>query len=177
MTGLVWMKTYVEGLTFCFVVLGVIGALIQWNRQLKREAAEFLKELLDELRSPGESSCVYNIDYGKVWYDSGFHGSEMEGKVDRAFSFLSFVCYLRSRHLLGKREFKFFEYELTRALECSQTIDYLYNLHHFAAKNGATSPFECMVNYGIEVGLLDEKAFFDAESYKHTDYLHRNLVF
>ena len=177
MAGLVWMDTYVEGLTFGFVVLGVIGALIQWNRQLKREAAEFLKELLDELRSPGESSCVYSIDYGKAWYDSGFHGSEMERKIDRAFSFLSFVCYLRSRYLLGKREFKFFEYELTRALESTQTVDYLYNLHHFAAKNDAASPFECMVNYGVEVGLVDETVFFDAESYKRVDYLHGNLNF
>lgn len=71
--GLAWMNTYAEGLTFGVVVIGVVLGLIQWNRQLKREAAEFLKELLDELRSEEVVSFLYDIDYDK----SGMEASSM----------------------------------------------------------------------------------------------------
>ena len=175
--GLTWMNTYVEGLTFGFVVLGVIGALIQWNRQLRREAAEFLKELLNELRSAEVVSFLYDIDYGKKWYDGEFHKGKRENKVDRALSFLSFVCYLRSERLLGDAEFAFFDYELTRVLRNRQAIDYLYNLHHFSARQNRKSPFEQLINYGVKVGLVNKKIFFDPKAYRCDNRLHKYLNF
>ncbi len=171
------MNTYVEGLTFGFVVLGVIGALIQWNRQLKREAAEFLKGLLDELRSEEIVSFLYDIDYDKKWYGGKFHEGKKENKVDRTLSFLSFVCYLRSERLLGDAEFAFFDYELARALGNRQVIDYLYNLHHFSAGQNRKSPFEQLINHGVSVGLVDKGVFSDPTSYKRVKYLHKNLNF
>ena len=175
--GLTWMNTYVEGLTFGFVVLGVIGALIQWNRQLRREAAEFLKELLNELRSAEVVSFLYDIDYGKKWYDGEFHKGKRENKVDRSLSFLPFVRYLRSERLLGDAEFAFFDYESTRVLRNRQAIDYLYNLHHFSVRQDRKSPFEQLINYGVNVGLVDKTVFIDSTSYKRVKYLHKNLDF
>lgn len=175
--GLTWMNTYVEGLTFGFVVLGVIGALIQWNRQLRREAAEFLKGLMEELRSTEVSSFLYDIDYGVKWYGQDFHGSDKEDKVDRTLSFLSFMCYLRSKHLFGKAEFKFFEYELMRVMGNEQVVDYLYNIHHFSAGQGRPSPFEHLIDYGVKVGLVNKKIFFDPTSCRRDNRLHKYLNF
>lgn len=175
--GLTWMNTYVEGLTFGFVVLGVLGALIQWNRQLKREAAEFLKGLLDELRSEEIVSFLYDIDYDKKWYGGKFHEGKKENKVDRTLSFLSFMSYLRSKHLFGKAEFKFFEYELMRVMGNEQVVDYLYNIHHFSARQGRPSPFEHLIDYGIKVGLVNKKNFLDPTSYRRDNRLHKYLNF
>ena len=175
--GLAWMNTCAEGLTFGVVVIGVVLGLIQWNRQLRHEAAVFLKGLLDELRSEEVVSFLYDIDYDKKWYGGKFHEGKKENKVDRALSFLSFVCYLRSERLLGDAEFAFFDYELARVLGNRQVIDYLYNLHHFSARQDRKSPFEQLINYGVNVGLVEKNVFSDPTSYKRVKYLHKNLDF
>lgn len=174
---LTMMNTYVEGLTFVCVVLGAAFSLCQWRRQQKRSAAEFLKGLLDELRSDKIVAFLYDVDYDEDWYGPNFHGSERENRVDRALSFLSFMCYLHFERLFGKTEFMFFEYELKRVLRNEQVIDYLYNLYHFSARENRSSPFEHLISYGVKGDLFDKTDFFDPTSYKRVDYLHRYLNF
>ena len=177
LSAMPWADTRVEILTFLMVLIGIGAGLIQWRRQIKRESAEFLKALLDELWSPDDAAFIYGADYAETWYGPKFHGSEKERIVDRTLSFFAFVCYLRSKNLLDKVGFVYFGYQIERILENVQVKDYLYNIHHFAVRCGSVSPFIHLVQYGFEHGLIDKAIFLDSASHEHVDYLHQYLNF
>ena len=170
-------NTWIELLTFACVATGGCWAIMQWRRQVKRESAEFLKELLDAFWAIDNESFIYDIDYGEQWYDSEFHASDKEKVVDRTLTFFSYMCFLRANGLFGKSGFEYFDYDLRRVLGNSQVIDYLYNVHHFSSKLGFTSPFKCLVEFGIECELISRADFFDPTLHMRDRQFHRYLNF
>lgn len=158
--------------------LGIIFALLQWRKNVKFKKAEYINELTEKIRTDSIiKKTVYKIDYFEKWYDENFHNSkELECEVDKTLSYFSYICYLKQFHLISRREFKFFIYEINRILVNPNVIDYFYNLFHFAKKNNACMSFEYLFKYGKKHRNF-EKTFFDKNSYLSDTRYHHYLNF
>ena len=63
------------------VIIGGIFAFVQWKKSLMLKKAEYIKELIDKIRSDPEiREVIYTFDYVVPWYGRKFHGSETEKK-------------------------------------------------------------------------------------------------
>ena len=103
------------------------------------------------------------FDYDEDWYSEEFHLSgDLERKVDKTLSYFSYICYLKSRGIITKKELYFFQYELERILRNQQVQDYFYNLYHFSNKNGVPMTFKYLFEYG-EKEKLFSKEMYDKE--------------
>ena len=128
--------------------------------------ASYINELLEKMRfGPDIKEVMYLFDYNDDWYNMGFHDNKtLEPKVDKALSYLSYICYLRKQRIISKREFCFFEYQINRTLMNSQTQDYLYNLYHFAQRSKASISFSPLIVYGKKAKIITDD-FYDKTSY------------
>ena len=124
------------------VIIGGIFAFVQWRKSLKLKKAEYIKELIDKIRSDSEiRDIIYTFDYAIPWYNRNFHGSETEKKTDKTLLYFSYICYLRDSKTIGEKEFNFFEYEIKRFMNNSDLQDYFYNIYHFSNKNNSPMSF------------------------------------
>ena len=138
----------------------------KWNVSLRIRRAEVLEHILSRLRSNEISDFIYKVEYSEEWYTCEFHGSDFEPIADRALSFFCDICYLMKNKLVGHSESVFFAYELKRVLSNSQTIDYLYNLHHFARRANGKSSFYALEEYAKKNGFVDTAEFDDPDAYR-----------
>jgi hypothetical protein len=77
--------------------LGVIAAVVQIRNGTKAQRATYLKDLYLQFRTdPDIAESFYLIEYDKFKYDSTFHGSKIEPKIDRLLTFIDLVCELYS---------------------------------------------------------------------------------
>ena len=122
-------------ITLVFAVVGGVFALMQWVNMNKIKRAEFINQIIEKLRFDKEMvETMYMIDYDLTWYNQDFHGteSELEYKVDKILSYLSYICYLESTGNIKKREFGVFKYELNRTCKSPCVQNYLWNIYHFS---------------------------------------------
>ena len=99
--------------------------------------AKFFKEIMEKLRFDKDMIDALNaIDYGDDWYNDDFPRSELEIKVDKVFSYLSYVCYLYKEKVIHKNEFDLFEYKIKRVCQNKSSQNYLKFLYHFSRKCG-----------------------------------------
>ena len=107
-------------------LLGGFISVLQFRDTQKMERANRINDLIDQMRSnEAIRETLYMIDYNKTWYSENFHsGNDLECKIDRTFSFFSYICYLRSSHVLKESEFRFFEYHLIRILNDENSVNY-----------------------------------------------------
>lgn len=121
---------------------------------------------------------IYMFDYDEDWYSKEFHLSgDLERKVDKTLSYFSYICYLKDRGIITKKELFFFQYQLESILRNQQVQDYLYNLYHFSNKKGLPMTFKYLFEYG-EKEKLFSKEMYDKESYKdESNYFHQYINF
>jgi len=154
-------------LTLVSLLLALIGsgfALFQWKKAVQVRRAEFVHQIIERLRFNDELvKAMYNIDYEQNWYYSGFHNSELEASIDKLFSYLDYICYLRSNNIISKKEFAIFQYKINRVCVSISTKEYLWNLYHFSKKNNADCSFQFLLNYGIQYEIFP-KDFRDNET-------------
>lgn len=163
------------------IILAIVGgvfAYYQWCRNISLKRASYINELTEKIRSdPDIKDIVYLFDYNQNWYSEQFHDDDsLELKVDKTLSYFSYICYLKKRKIISKKEFYFFQYEVERILMNFGTQDYFYNLYHFAGKFKTPFTFVYLLDYGKENHLLD-RDFFDKESYKTNYKYHHYLNF
>ena len=92
------------------------------------------------------------FDYDEDWYSKKFHLSgDLERKVDKTLSYFSYICYLKDRGIITKKELCFFQYQLERILKNQQVQDYLYNLYHFSNKKGVPMSTGKKKNYLVKI--------------------------
>ena len=163
-------------------VVGIIGTLITgflslflFCRNIREKRLENLEMLWNKLRSRAALDVFYKIDYDEKWYSREFHDSEAEQAFDEYLTSLSFLCFLKTQRAIGCSELKSFEYELSRTLQNTQVIDYLYNVHHFSEANGRKSPFSNLKSYAEKEGFINAKVFNDPLAYKSHRELSHNL--
>lgn len=163
-------------LTFASLILVVIGGLFaywQWRRSVSLKRADYINDLTEKIRTDEAiSKAIYLFDYDSIWYTEEFHGNtDSELVIDKTLSYFSYICYLKKRRIISKKEFSFFKYEIERILTNPQTQDYLYNLYHFSQKCGVPITFKYLFDYGKEHRLFD-KSFYDKHSYQSGQYHH-----
>lgn len=163
--------------TFISIIIAFIGgffALYKWSQSVKLRKAEYIGHIIEKLRFDKEmSETMYMIDYDKNWYNENFHSGTdgVEYKVDKLFSYLSYICYLSDSKHIGKKEFAFLEYELKRVCKSSNSQNYLWNLYHFSKKNNTPCSFEKLVEYGLENHIFNSE-FENCQSTYYHQYLN-----
>lgn len=160
-------------LSLVFVIIGGCFGYHQWKKSVKIKRAEYLNELTEKVRTDEDiSEMIYILDYNQEWYTDSFHESgEFERKMDKTLSYFSYICYLFDNDLIEKSEFKFFEYEIDRILMNASTIQYFYNLFHFAEKCKAPITFKFLFEYGKNAKIYDQE-FYNPDSKKYPHYLN-----
>jgi hypothetical protein len=129
--------------------LGVVAAVVQIRNGTKAQRATFLKDLYLQFRiDPEIAESFYLIEYDKFRYDSSFHGSEIEPKIDRLLTFIDLVCELYDQQSISQKEMKFFNYPFKRVAQDPEIQKYLEFLGKFYARNSVQhKPFSAFQNY------------------------------
>ena len=119
--------------TMVVTIIGLIFSCYQWWRKVQSERAEKLSNLINVLRRDARQlSVLYKIDYNEHWYDESFHKSKLEGEMDQFLSYYEYILYLKKNHMISRREFRFFEYDIESIIENYDVQNYLFNLYHFS---------------------------------------------
>lgn len=140
-----------------FAAIGGAFIFWQWQKSLKTKRAEFINQILEKIRFDKDlTETMYIIDYDQNWYDSSFHTNKLESSIDKLFSYVNYICYLKSTGNISKTEFKIFQYEINRICVSDSTKSYLWNLYNFSMKNKTTSSFQYLIDYGIENKLFPD---------------------
>lgn len=169
------VSDFISIFSVIFIIIGGAFAFYQWGRNTTYKRAEYINELTEKIRTDESIKyTVYLIDYGNVWYDERFHGSnDIELKVDKTLSYFSYICYLYSRRIINKKEFAFFEYEITRIITNNNVRFYFFNLYHFAEKNRSKMTFQYLFKYAEKKKVfVDEFYDKDNEEYCKRKYLN-----
>jgi hypothetical protein len=144
-------------ISLVFVAIGGIFIYLQWKKSLKIRRTEFINQILEKLRFDKDlPKTMYVIDYNQNWYDNSFHNSDFECSIDKLFSYVDYICYLKTTGNISTSEFKIFQYEIHRICVSSSSKIYLWNLYHFSKKNNTTCSFQYLINYAIESKLFPE---------------------
>lgn len=169
------------------VVIAILGALfasLQWSRDSKVRRADFIKNIIEKLRSDNDmKDALYLFEYGDSWYNAGFHkgAGGLEPKVDKLLQYYTYICYLKNNCLLRKKEFCLFQYEIVHTLSNKDVQDYLYNIYHFSERVNTEKdcyginksfPFYHLIRFGIRKGVvqrdfLDENVYLKSNKYHH----------
>ena len=167
---LVDISDVVSCLTLITVAISGIFAMYKWNKNLKLKRAEYIKTLVDEVRS-NDRMAFDLFDYNVEWYGSDFHQSVIEKQIDYTLSFFSYICYLYKQKIILQKEFNYFKYELERILNNSHFQNYIYNLYHFSQRINQPISFVHLFEYAKKHKYFDND-FWDKNSKKYPHILN-----
>lgn len=145
-------------ISLIFIAIGGVFVYWQWYKSLKTKRAEFIHQILEKLRfDKGFQEAMYVVDYNQYWYDDSFHGGQLEPSIDKIFSYVDYICYLKSTRNISKTEFGVFQYEINRICISISSHKYLWNLYHFAKANNTNCSFQFLIEYGIKNNFLPKE--------------------
>ena len=149
--------------TMVVTIIGLIFSCYQWWRKVQSERAEKLSNLINILRRDARQlSVLYKIDYNEPWYDESFHKSKLEGEMDQFLSYYEYILYLKKNHMISRREFRFFEYDIERIVKNPDMQAYLFNLYHFSERARIPFSYKNILVFGEKIGCIDQ-SFFQQE--------------
>lgn len=160
-------------LSFISIILVIIGGIFgykQWVYSNKTKRADFINQIISNLRFDREMVETMNmIDYDFLWYNENFHHNhnDVEYKIDKTLSYLSYICYLIKEKHISKRDFIILEYEINRTCISPDVQCYLWNLYHFSVSQKSKCSFQYLIEYGIQNKLIEEVEFMNPESKKY----------
>jgi hypothetical protein len=154
--------------------VGLFLTLRQLESNIKIRKAEFINQINDKIRLDKEfAEILYKIEYGDDWYTKDFHKDiDIQFKFDKIFSYLDYICYLKSMKNITENEFKVFKYRINRVCISSSTKEYLWNLFQFAKKNNSSCSFQCLLDYGIKAKLITKNIKTNNNLYPNKKYLN-----
>lgn len=151
-----------------FVLIGGLFALYKWSMAQNIKRANFVQQLYEKLR---ENTDIIEanrmIDYETpvdIWYSkdyNGFKDKKVENIIDNYFSWLSYICYIKSKRCISNKEFHLFEYSIMRVIRSYSSKTYLWNLYHFSQKNNVPFVYLPLLEYGFKKKLINKKDFKD----------------
>jgi len=171
-----WFKWHSDVLTFFAAAIGGGFALYQWIKQRKIRRAEFVYQLMQDLRfvRDGANDDIldirYKIEYRKLDYiernngkngksdknkfvfrnNDGIEVDENEMNVDKYLSLLNYICYLRKTKAIGRNDFNIFRYTIVWTLKACAIKKYLLFLCSWSDCNGVPCSFQYLVDYGMK---------------------------
>lgn len=121
-------------------IVGITLTYLQVRSSARTQRAQFLKDLYSTLAAdPDVMDAYYQIEYGQFHYGDGFHGSDIEPRIDRLLGFADLVSELFLQKIISKRELVFFEYRFRRIYENPEVRQYLNFLTSFYKQTGSRS--------------------------------------
>lgn len=135
-------------------IVGGIFALYQYKQSNKLIRVEKIQKVIEKLRA---FKVEYLLEYDKKWYDMSFHGGDKEKELDEFLSCINFLCYLKRRKIITKKEFSLVDYEVRKVCCNEQVQFYLWNLYHFSKNNNTICTFNEIIEYGIKERLISEE--------------------
>ena len=135
-------------------VAGIALTFWQVRSNGRTQRGSFLKDLyLTLITDPWICEAYYLVEYNKFTYDSNFHNSPTEQKIDRLLSFADLVCELYFLGIIKRREMEFFKYRFLRLAADSSIQAYLEFLTGFYERVGMKKrPFHSFASYGVGHG-------------------------
>ena len=153
-------------------IIGFVFSCYQWWRKVQSERAEKLSNLINILRRDARQlSVLYKIDYYEPWYDKSFHKSKLEGEMDQFLSYYEYILYLKKNHMISRREFRFFEYDIERIVKNPDMQAYLFNLYHFSERARIPFSYKNILVFGEKIGCIDQ-FFFNKNTDKYPHCLN-----
>ena len=163
----------INAISVIIVAFGGSLGYRQWKQAKAIKRADYLNTLVEKIRTDKDiGEMIYILDYNPNWYSPSFHNSgEFERKMDKTLSYFSYICYLYKQKLIKKQEFEFLRYSIERILMNRSTVNYFYNIYHFASKYTVPTTFKCLFEYGQDKGMFRE-SFYDPQSKEYPHYLN-----
>lgn len=146
----------VELASIVAVAITAIFTFYQWMGSMKITKSTILHELLEIIRSNSDiREAWYYLEYYEgQWYDDSFHDSPLEKKMDHLLAHMNYITYLRKTHVISKREFRLFDYQIRSVSRNPGIQCYFYNLYHFSRRNNSLFSFECFFEYCLKRGYF-----------------------
>lgn len=176
----------IDIITLLFAVIGGFFALTQWRTQVMQKRAETVKELICKVRDDEDIAAIMDIiDWNDgIVYNGKFRArpsaqrklfaevddDKLFQMIDKTLSHFSYICYLRKRHVLQKKDMYVFEYELRRLADNVHIQNYLYSLYHWSSQLGVNCSFGYLIEYALKMGYLT-KDFLHLSSGNYKCYL------
>ena len=155
----------IVGVITAFCALGtLLFGVYQYSQYSKVKRSETLSKLVFKLWSDEEiRSIIYLFEYDNNWYDN-YHNTSKEVLIDKTLQYLSFICYQQKHGIIKEEEFEMFEYVIKRVFNNKSAIQYFSFLYSFSSNNLSNVehvpfPFQNLLNYGLENGLIDSNKF------------------
>lgn len=149
------VENWLTIISLLFIAISGCFIYFQWRKSLKTKRAEFINQIIEKLRFDEKmAKIMYIVDYNQNWYNYSFHGSNIEFDIDKLFSYINYICYLKFSDNISDDEFNILKYEVNRICISKSSQCYLWNLYHFAIKNQSTCSFPDLIDYGIKNNLL-----------------------
>ena len=162
------LSVIISMIVACVGIATFILSIVQsmGNTHVKR--AQFFKEIIDRIRFDQDLVDAMNIlDYDEDWYNDDFPKSDIETKMDKLFSYLSYVCYLHNVKVISNKEFELIEYKIMRACQNKNTQYYFKFVNRFAKLHNVKHTFNDMIEYmKVNVFNNDEKLINEFENGK-----------
>ena len=168
-----------KGISQVMTIVGGLFVFYQWQHNNRLKRADYINKLTEKIRTDEMiKETIYMFEYDENWYSEEFYSSgDLEIKVDKTLSYFSYICYLKSRGIITKKELCFFQYELDSIFRNHQVQDYLYNLYHYSNGLGIAMTFKYLFDYGKKEKIFIEE-MYDKESYKdESNYFHKYVNF
>lgn len=149
-------------LSIIMILLSIAGGIFayrQWTTSNKTKRTELIKQVVEQLRFDKEMvDTMYLLEYDDMWYDDGFHNrnDDLEYRIDKLLSYLSYICYLKTEKHISNKEFRILRYEVNRVCTSPFVQSYLWNLYHFSQEEGVDCSFQYLIDYGISNKLIDQ---------------------
>ena len=163
-----------SAISIILVIFGGFFTYRQWAAANKTKRTEFIKQIMERLRFDKELvDTMYIIEYDHTWYDENFHDrdDDLEYRIDKLLSYLSYICYLKQENNISDKEFRILQYEINRTCTSPSIQGYLWNLYHFSRKQGTDYSFQYLIDYGIKNNII-EKSFLDPKCFLYEKTLN-----
>lgn len=139
------------------VVLGAVVTLQQWWEHKKLQKIKYLEKYSKEImKDEIIADFIFKIEhaYSIGCKDGFFSDKEDERKVDYVLTCLLNYVVLKKKRLIGDEDFYFFNYVLKRTLKNDEIKVYFDMLKCVAQSEKVAHPYQQLVDYGKDNGLL-----------------------
>lgn len=146
-----------------------LGKAFNWIEERKKKSAnvEEIQKFVNDART---KETFQKIEYEPGWYRVDFHGSKFENEVDNFLMSLT----LHSLSYKEKDSNPFvvlLGHMLIATLRSYDIQTYLYNLRNYTQRVNMPNPYNPLIEWGRNAGILGED-FFDRKSAKYKKTLN-----
>lgn len=140
--------------------VALVLTFVQFRKRAKLEHAQQVFKMQESTRNNENVTSFFRmIDYGenKGWNQSLHRDKKLEKMVDDALLLYNYIVYLRKKHILNKKEFAYFQYEIDKIVKNEEVQSYFFTLSQHCKSLGLPFKFEYLLQYGINKEYINKE--------------------